>query len=100
MYIIYKTDIFDHWLKQLRDIQARSYITKRLLRIQTGNLGDWKSIGNGVSEIRIDVGAGYRLYFTRRGLDTIFLLCAGDKSSQRRDIEMAKSIAEHIRNSI
>ncbi len=100
MYIIRKTEQFDNWLKQLRDLRARTHIAKRLLKIQNGNFGDWKSIGNGVSEIRIDVGAGYRLYFTRRGLDIIFLLCAGDKSSQRRDIEMAKSIAEHIRNSI
>ena len=98
MYIIRKTDIFDNWLKQLGDIRARSYIAKRLLRIQTGNLGDWKPIGHGVSEIRIDSGPGYRLYFTRQGMDVVFLLCAGDKSSQKRDIEMAKLIAENIRS--
>ncbi|MBP6533420.1 MAG: type II toxin-antitoxin system RelE/ParE family toxin [Arenimonas sp.] len=100
MYIIHKTVQFDHWLDQLRDVRARTHIAKRLLKIQNGNLGDWKSIGNGISEIRVDIGAGYRLYFTRQGLDIIFLLCAGDKSSQRRDIEMAKSIAEQIWNSI
>ena len=98
MYIIRKTDIFDNWLKQLGDIRARSYIAKRLLRIQTGNLGDWKPIGHGVSEIRIDSGPGYRLYFTRQGMNVVFLLCAGDKSSQKRDIEMAKLIAENIRS--
>ncbi len=73
-----------------------SKITSRLRRVTQGNLGDVHSVGDGVSEMRIQYGPGYRLYFVRRGHDVIVLLCGGDKGSQRRDIERAKQIATEL----
>jgi putative addiction module killer protein len=73
----------------LRDRAAAARITARLINAENGNLGDWKSVRGGVSEMRIRVGKGYRLYFTRRGNTLIVLLCGGDKTTQKRDIEHA-----------
>jgi putative addiction module killer protein len=81
---------FRAWLEDLRDVTARALIRKRLNRIRLGNMGDRKSLGDGVSELRIDFGPGYRVYFGEDGPRIVVLLCGGDKGSQSRDIEQAK----------
>ena len=81
---------FRKWLRALRDVRARAKIRVRLNRVRLGNFGDAKSVGGGVSELRIPYGPGYRLYFARAGSTVVLLLCGGDKSSQKRDIETAK----------
>lgn len=81
---------FECWLESLRDRQARARIKKRLDRIELGNLGDFKSIGKGVMELRVDYGPGYRIYFAQSGATIILLLCGGDKSTQDQDILKAK----------
>ena len=80
----------------LRDVRAKARILARLDSARLGNLGDARSVGVGVSEMRIDVGAGYRVYFTRRQRIVVILLCGGDKSTQTRDIARAKLIAQAI----
>jgi len=90
---IEQTLTFDDWLESLRDQVARKRIARRLAMAQAGHLGDVKSVGDGVSEMRIDHGPGYRLYFTRRGEALILLLVGGDKGSQARDIAKAKEMA-------
>lgn len=95
-YEIRTTAVFDDWVYHLKDRQAALAIAKRLDRVSLGNLGDVKPVGGGVSEMRIFVGQGYRLYFTMRGGEVIFLLCGGDKSSQPRDIETAKALARNL----
>ena len=91
-----QTDRFGDWLRGLGDRRARSRIAARLLRMEHGNLGDRKSVGDGVEEARVDVGPGYRLYYTRRGATIIILLCGGDKRTQRRDIARAKAMASEV----
>lgn len=81
---------FEAWLTGLRDRQARARIKKRLDRVELGNLGDTKPLGEGVSELRVDYGPGYRIYFAQVGTAIVVLLCGGDKSSQRQDILKAK----------
>jgi putative addiction module killer protein len=81
---------FELWLDNLRDRQARVRIKKRLDRIELGNLGDFKPVGEGVMELRIDYGGGYRVYFSQAGSLIILLLCGGDKSTQDQDILRAK----------
>lgn len=93
MYTIRQTDTFALWLAKLRDMQAKAAILRRLVRAQGGNLGDVKSVGGDVSEMRLDIGPGYRIYFTRRNKILVLLLCGGDKSTQTRDIELAKKLA-------
>ena len=88
-----KTDLFDRWLAGLRDLQARARIEVRIRRLSLGNPSDVKPVGEGLSELRIDYGPGYRVYFMRRGPLVVLLLCGGDKSSQKRDITLAKTIA-------
>jgi putative addiction module killer protein len=88
-----KSAAFDRWLNHLRDIRAAARIQVRLDRLAMGNPGDVKPIGDGISEMRIDYGPGYRLYFMPRGLLVVVLLCGGDKSTQRKDILQAKAIA-------
>lgn len=78
------------WLQSLRDIRARAQIEIRLRRVSTGNFGDCKPVGEGVSELRVDVGAGYRVYFAKHGQTLVILLCGGDKDSQQNDITRAK----------
>lgn len=90
---IRRTDEFAKWLKKLRDATAKARINLRVRRIElTGNLGDYKPVGEGVSEIKIDYGPGYRVYFSRRGNEIILLLIGGDKSTQQRDIAKAKQL--------
>ena len=93
MFEIFRSSVFDSWLRELRDIRARARIEARILRLAMGNAGDAKSVGAGVSEMRIDYGPGYRMYFTRRGRSVMLLLCGGDKRTQTTDIELAIEIA-------
>ena len=93
MYIIQQTDTFASWLFHLKDLRGKAAIILRLRRLQAGNLGDVKSVGDGVTELRMDVGPGYRVYFTRRGKEIVLILAGGDKSSQARDIALAKKLA-------
>lgn len=81
---------FREWLHSLRDLQARARIRVRLNRVRLGNLGDCKPVGEGVMELRLDFGPGYRLYFGQDGDVLVILLCGGDKRSQTRDIATAK----------
>jgi putative addiction module killer protein len=81
---------FGEWLESLRDLQARVKIEKRLERVRTGNLGDYKSLGEGVCELKIDFGGGYRVYFGQIGTKIILILCGGIKRTQDEDIEKAK----------
>ncbi len=81
---------FTEWLNRIEDIKTRAIIRARLNRIRLGNFGDCHSVGDGVLEFRIDYGPGYRIYFGRVGLQVILLLCAGQKRTQRNDIERAK----------
>ena len=88
-----KSTTFDRWLADLRDKRAVARILARLDRLAVGNPGDVKPVGEGISEMRIDYGPGYRVYFRQRGLLLIILLCGGDKSTQDRDIARAKALA-------
>jgi putative addiction module killer protein len=93
---IVTTTVFSNWAKRLRDKQAARAIALRLARIRAGNLGDAKSVGGGVSEPRIHVAKGYRLYHCRRGKTLIILLCGGEKSSQAADIRRAQAMAKDL----
>ncbi len=86
---IRKTEVFSKWIDNLRDLQARAHIQARIERLAMGNPGDVKSVGEGVSELRINYGPGYRVYYTKRGREVIILLAGGDKRTQNRDIETA-----------
>jgi putative addiction module killer protein len=92
-----ETVVFASWVKQLRDIRARAKIRVRIDRFAQGNPGDVAPIGEGVSEMRIDYGPGYRVYFVRRG-PIVTLLCGGDKSTQDADIAKAKTLAKEVSN--
>ena len=98
---IRKTDLFVQWLDHLVDIQARARVQARIERLAAGNPGDVEPVGEGVSELRINYGPGYRIYFKRRGRELIILLAGGDKSTQARDIKMAlrwaRNLSEHPR---
>jgi putative addiction module killer protein len=87
-----ETKAFSRWLTRLRDERALVRINLRLDRVKRGLLGDVKPVGHGVSEMRIDYGPGYRIYFTQQGSELILLLCGGDKGSQRKDIALAKKL--------
>lgn len=93
MWTIIKSEVFSQWLAGLADRRAGARIAGRLARLERGHYGDVKPVDDGVSEMRIDVGPGYRIYFMQHGRTTIILLCGGDKGSQRRDIERAKKLA-------
>jgi putative addiction module killer protein len=96
MYRVEKTAEFEDWLDGLRDRMARKRILMRVARVETGLLGDWKTVGDGVSELRIDYGPGYRVYYTMRKYVIVILLCGSDKHDQDRAIKLAKSLAEKI----
>jgi putative addiction module killer protein len=93
LYKIRRTKVFAYWLDDLRDDLVASAIAKRIARIELGNFGDAQTIGDGVRELRIHYGPGYRIYFQVRRNEIVLLLCGGDKSSQKRDIEQAKKLA-------
>lgn len=96
MFEVVQTDEFEAWLDDLRDPQAQARIAKRIVRVQSGLLGDVEPVGDGVSELRIHYGPGYRLYFVTRQQVVIILLCGGDKASQARDIARAKEMAKEV----
>ena len=98
VYTILRSATFDRWLGRLRDRQAVNRIVARLLAAQDGHFGDARPVGDGVSEMRIQHGPGYRVYFIARGAEVIVLLCGGHKDSQRRDIERAKRMATEWRS--
>ena len=93
---ILQTSIFTTWLLKLRDERAKAKIAARIDRLRLGNAGDVKPVGNGVSELRINYGAGYRVYFVKRGKAIVLLLCGGDKSTQEKDIKAAKIIVSDL----
>lgn len=90
---VFKSSTFDAWFARLTDRQAKVRIAARIDRLSLGNPGDVKPVGSGISEMRIDYGPGYRVYFTQRGPIVIVILCAGDKRTQRADITRAIEIA-------
>ena len=93
---IRKTDLFVQWLDDLSDHQARARVQARIERLATGNPGDVAPVGEGVSELRIDYGPGYRVYFRKRGQELIILLAGGDKSTQAKDIKAALRLARNL----
>ena len=98
MFEIRKTELFVRWIDSLRDRQARARIEVRLRRLQLGNPGDVEPVGEGVSELRIDYGPGYRIYFAGRGTQIVVLLAGGDKRTQARDIGIAIDLARNLEN--
>lgn len=97
MNVFHQTDTFSNWLRKLRDIKARARILVRIRSAEHGNLGDCASVGEGISEMRLLFGPGYRLYFGREGRQIYWLLVGGDKGSQTRDIERAKALWREIK---
>ena len=93
---IRKTETFAHWLNGMSDLQARARIQVRIERLAAGNAGDVKAVSEGVSELRIDYGPGYRIYFTMRKHTVVILLAGGDKSTQASDIRMALRLARNL----
>ncbi|MGA9865877.1 MAG: type II toxin-antitoxin system RelE/ParE family toxin [Acetobacteraceae bacterium] len=91
-----QTVIFRTWLDRLADRRAAERIAQRIVRLQAGLMGDVKPVGDGVSELRVDHGPGYRVYFVQRGRVVVILLCGGNKNTRRRDIAQAKILAEEL----
>ena len=96
---IRKTTPLLQWLDDLRDIQARARVQARIERLAAGNPGDVEPVGEGVSELRINYGPGYRVYFKQRGQELIILLAGGDKSTQAKDIKAALCLAQNLSES-
>ena len=96
MLTVQRTKEFSEWLAALADPIGRAAIVARIVRLELGNVGDAKSVGGKVSELRVDVGPGYRVYMTRTGATLQLLLCGGDKSSQEADINRAQGIVEEL----
>jgi putative addiction module killer protein len=93
---IRKTETFAQWLDELQDLRARARVQVRIERLAAGNAGDVKAVGKGVSELRIDYGPGYRVYFTKRGRAVVILLAGGDKHTQANDIRIAQRLAGNL----
>lgn len=91
-----QTDAFADWIADLRDERARAKVLVRIRRLELGNPGDVKPVGEGVSEMRVDCGPGYRVYFTQRGNTLVILLAGGDKRTQTRDIQLALDLARNL----
>lgn len=96
MYTVLMTDEFDEWLEGLKDLKAKGIVSDRLVRMESGLFGDAKSVGGGVSELRIDFGPGYRVYYTKTGRWIVILLWGGDKSSQKKDIKTAQAMTKGL----
>ena len=90
---IFQTDEFDKWLRKLKDKQGKARVLNRIDRLAHGNPGDVKPVGQGISELRVNHGPGYRVYYLKEGNRLILLLCGGDKSTQQQDIDKAKILA-------
>lgn len=90
---VFHSGRFEEWLRDLRDSQARTRIVARVRRLAWGNPGDVRPVGSGLSELRVDYGPGYRVYYMRRGVDAVVVLCAGDKRTQTNDIQLAMALA-------
>ena len=97
MYTVLQSGAFKEWVSGLKDARARARIAARVRRAELGNFDDSKSVGGGVSEMRIDHGPGYRLYFTVRGQSLILLLCGGDKRTQVTDIRRAQQMLSELK---
>ena len=97
---VLKSDIFDKWLKRLKDSKAKAIILVHINRMLNNKLGRLRSLGNGIHEKKINYGPGYRLYFINQNKNLIVLLCGGDKSTQKKDIEKAETIAQEIINDL
>ncbi|MCD6640506.1 MAG: type II toxin-antitoxin system RelE/ParE family toxin [Nocardioides sp.] len=95
---VVQTDEFETWLKKLKDVRGKARILRRLDRLTQGNPGDVRPIGKGLSELRLDVGPGYRVYYAQDGDALILLLCGGDKSTQQKDIDLAHEPAKRWRD--
>ncbi len=95
---IKQTETYRKWEQKLRDRKAKAAIAARLFRLANGLLGDVASVGDGINELRIHYGPGYRVYFLKRNNDIILLLCGGNKSTQSRDITVAKKLAKELEN--
>ena len=95
MEVLY-TDAVEDWLRGLRDVRGKAAILTRIERMEDGNFGDHHSIGGGLSELRVNVGPGYRVYYTIRQNEVVILLCGGDKDSQDRDIRRARQLAQEL----
>ena len=95
-YLVKQTVGFSAWHMELRDLRAKVAIARRIEQAENGNLGKTRSVGSGVSEMKIDLGPGYRVYFTVRGREIIVLLAGGDKSSQSADIRRAHALAKEV----
>jgi putative addiction module killer protein len=93
---IRKTDFYAQWLDELRDIRARARILVKIERLVAGNAGDAEPVGEGVSELRINYGPGYRVYYKQQGRELVILLAGGDKSSQSKDIKTALRLARNL----
>lgn len=93
---IRKTEAYAQWIDNLRDLQARARVQVRIERLAAGKPGDVKAVGEGVSELRIDYGPGYRVYFTKRGRKLVILLAGGDKTTQSADIKVALRLARNL----
>ena len=93
---IRKTEYFAAWIDALQDLRGRARILVRIERLALGNPGDVKAVGEGVSELRIDYGPGYRVYYTQRGQSLVILLAGGDKSTQAKDIKTALRLARNL----
>jgi putative addiction module killer protein len=98
MFNVRQTEIFSAWLNGLSDKRAAARIAQRIVRLRNGLFGDVKPVGEGISELRVDYGPGYRVYFVQRAATLIVLLCGGDKHSQSRDIARAKALAKKLEN--
>ena len=96
MFTVLQTEDFRDWLDAIKDLKAQVRIAARLRLAEAGSLGDWKSVGEKLSEMRVDVGPGYRLYFTRRQNILIVMLAGGDKSTQARDIKRAQKLLTQL----
>lgn len=96
MFEVIESPVFQAWMSGLRDAKARKVVMARIARVALGTLGDWKPTQGAVSELRIDFGPGYRVYFTRRGRTVILLLCGGDKRTQSSDIKRALAMVDEL----
>jgi putative addiction module killer protein len=96
MFRVERTEEFESWLDGLRDRTAQKRIVMRIRRVETGLLGDWKTLSDGVSEMRVDYGPGYRLYYTMREQVIVILLCGSEKRDQDRAIKLAKALAKTV----